>query len=182
MRIVLSVLIAVLIAVAMAPSPGTVAAKTYIQLRPASGPTGSMLQVEGFGFATGDVRIALAPLDEVESGFVDELPEEHLVTLGYMAGGMGADERTAVSLPGASAFTWGKQVDILAIQEDPPTSHLKFFVAKATFDVTRLRELPRAGVGPPGEGSGISVWPIALLAAAGALLALAGLRLQATKG
>lgn len=86
----------------------------------------------------------------------------------------------AVILPGASDFTWGKQVDILVIQEDSPTSDSRFFVAKATFDLTRLRELPSAGIGPPNEGTDSSFWSIALLTAAGALLALAGLRLRAS--
>ena len=182
MRIVLGVLIAVLMVVATAPSSGTVAAKTYITLTPDSGPTGSTVQVAGFGFADGDVRIALVHLDSVESGFVDELPEEHLVTLADAVAVVSGEIEGAVILPGASDFAWGKQVDILVIQEDPPTSDTRFFVAKATFDLTRLRELPSAGTGPAGEGSGRSVWPIAALALAGALLALAGLRLQATKG
>ena len=78
LRIVLGVLIAVLMAGAMAPASGTVTAKTYITLTPDSGPTGSTVQVAGFGFADGDVRIALVHLETVESGFVDELPEEHL--------------------------------------------------------------------------------------------------------
>ncbi len=180
MRIVLSVLIAVLMVVATAPSSGTVAAKTYITLTPDSGPTGSTVQVAGFNFAEGDLRIALAPLDIVESGFTNELPEESIVTLAHMASLRDEDQRMDVTLPYASGFTWGKQVDILVIQEDPPSSHLKFFVAKARFDVTALRELPRAGIGPAGEGPGRSVWPIALLAAAGALLMSVGLRLRAS--
>lgn len=179
MRIAPGIIGAGLMVVAIALSSGTVTAKTYIELTPNSGPTGSSVQVVGFGFATGDVRIALAPLDIVGSGFVDELPEESMVTLADTVAIRGVVEDDVV-LPGASDFAWGKQVDILVIQEDPPTSHARFFVAKASFDVTALRELPRAGVGPAGDGMGGTIWPIAFLAAGGALLASAGLRIRSS--
>ena len=180
MRIPLSASIAALMIVATFPSSGGVTAKTYIELTPDSGPTASTVQVAGFGFADGDVRIALAHLDTVESGFVDELPEEHMVTLADAAAVRGVVE-AAVVLPGASDFAWGKQVDIVVIQEDPPTSDARFFVAKATFDVTRLRELPKAGFGPAGADSDSNAWPVAVLALSGALLSWAGLRLRAAK-
>ena len=180
MRSVISVSIAALMVVATVFSSGGVTAKTYIELTPDLGPTGSTVQVSGFGFADGDVRIALAHLDTVESGFVDELPEEHLVTLVAAVAVRGVVE-DAVVLPGASDFAWGKQVDILVIQEDPPTSNASFFVAKATFDVTRLKELPKAGVGSASDGSEKSFWPVVSLALGGALLSWAGLRLRAIR-
>lgn len=182
MRIVLSVLIAVVVIGATALATGGVTAKTYITLTPNSGPTGSKVQVAGFGFADGDVRIALAHLDNVGSGFVDELSDESMVTLAHMETVNGEVEQVDVTLPGASDFTWGKQVDILVIQEDPPTSDARFFIAKATFNLTGLRELPSAGVGPATGGPDNSIWPIVALAAGGSLLALAGLRLRSAFG
>ena len=182
MRFAVSVLMFVLLAVAALLSVGGVTAKTYITLTPNSGPTGSTLQVAGFGFADGDVRIALAQLDSVESGFVDELPEESMLTLTLLATVKGEVERVDVTLPGASDFAWGKQVDILVIQEDPPTSDARFFVAKATFNLTGFRELPSAGVGPAGGHPENTFWPIAALATAGALLSLAGFRLRSGLG
>ena len=102
MRFVLSVLIAVVVAGATALSTSGVTAKTYITLTPNHGSTGSTVQVAGFGFAEGDVRIALAQLDSVESGFVDELPEESMVTLARMEAVRGELERVDVTLPSAS--------------------------------------------------------------------------------
>ncbi len=174
MRIAYGAVLATVVALVAGAAPGHVVAKTYIELTPDFGPTGSIVEVAGFGFASGEIRIALAPLDAVEAGFHDALPDREMVALAD-AVAVSGDVRATVVLPGAQAFPWGKQVVILAIQEDPTTSGSKFFVAKATFTVTALRDLPASGHGPGGGDSGLGNWLAPALALGGALIAWTGL-------
>lgn len=182
MRTLVSILIAALGLLASVSIASELSAKTVVQITPTSGPPGSVLEVEGFGFPGGDVRIALGPSEAAGSGFMDILPEEDLVTLEVVPAVRGTVEPTAVTLPGAHDFPWRDQVDILAIVENPPTSNLKYYVASTTFNVIPAA-LADAGSGPIDRESGDVVWLMASLVAFGAVLTLAGLRLRiATAG
>ena len=175
MRLAVAFLIATAVFVIAVPAPSE--AKTYIQLSPDSGPTASSVQVSGFGFAAGEVRIALAPLfAEPTSGFLDLLPESQMVTLATVAARNGGFERT-VTLPGSQGFTWGKQVQILAVQADPPTSSARFFVASATFSLTALADLPAAGGGASAGDSTLG-WLVVALMSGGLLAGCVGLGLR----
>ena len=175
MRLAVAFLIATAVFVIAVPAPSE--AKTYIQLSPDSGPTASSVQVSGFGFASGEVRIALAPLyAEPTSGFLDSLPENEMVTLATVAVRNGGFERT-VTLPGSQGFAWGKQVEILVIQADPPTSSAGFFVASATFSITALADLPAAGGGASAGDSTLGWLAVALLSS-GLLAGCVGLGLR----
>ena len=174
MRAVLTLLLATLVAIVVIAPAGQSDAKTFIELSPDSGPTASSVQVSGFGFADGEVRIAVTPLGALPPGaFFESLPEADIATLATVAARGGGLEHM-VTLPGARDFPWGKQVDILAIQQDPPTSDAEFFVARATFTVTALRDLPAAGSAPPVNGN-YPGWLLAALASAGVLSLAAGL-------
>ena len=176
MRIVVGVLILVLLAVAALLSAGNVTAKTYITVTPDSGPRGALVDVAGYGFARGSVTIALAPSGGVTTGFVDELPEGKLLSLARARVVRG--QFLARVIHQKALWLSDPIVDVVAIQEDPPTAKARFCVTSVPFHVAPLRDLPSAGVGA-GKGHPASlIWPIAALATGGALLALAALRLR----
>jgi hypothetical protein len=179
MRIVFLVASALVLLAALPQHAG---AKTIIEISPASGPPGSQVEVHGLGFADGEVQVGVIvlgslqpPVDERPSMFAEELPDVLVLAMPVAERG----EFTAtITMPALEAIQqrFGKEVEIVAVQEDPPTSSERYFVARALFSFSSggCCGLPAAGAGVASSGGLPAALSSASLGAIGlALIALA---------